>query len=62
MLAETLNAEGGRDTAALDAQATMVLIIGSSMVMRLLMPDENSAVLAARLPDLVRLPGSDRVQ
>ena len=54
MLEQTLRAEG-RDAAdaALDANATMTLIIGASMIVELL-GDSNSGV-AERLPDLVRL-------
>jgi AcrR family transcriptional regulator len=54
MLEQTLRAEG-RDAAdaALDANATMTLIIGASMIVELL-GDSNSGV-SERLPDLVRL-------
>jgi len=55
MLAETLRSDGaGKSEAALDAQATMVLIIGASMLVRLLGDDDANAI-AARLPDLLKL-------
>ena len=53
MLGETLQGEGAGSEATLDAQATMVLIIGSSMIVRLLLSGENAAAVAARLPRIV---------
>ena len=47
-LAETLG-PGSR----VDANATMLLIIGSSMLVRLLLSDDEAAPIAARLPSLV---------
>jgi AcrR family transcriptional regulator len=52
MLGETL--QGESNDAVLDAQATLVLIIGSSMIVRLLLSGENAAAVAARLPGIVR--------
>ena len=58
MLAETLQNRGaGKKESALDAQAAMVLIIGASMLVRLL-GDADGDAIARRLPDLVRLPTS----
>ena len=60
MLADTLRRGGADDrgagepdAAALDAQATMLFIVGGSMVMRLLMADEEADALARRMPDIL---------
>ncbi|MGW6379110.1 helix-turn-helix domain-containing protein [Rhodococcus sp. NPDC055112] len=44
---------GERDAAALDAQATMLFIVGGSMVLRLLMADDEAETLARRMPDIL---------
>ncbi|MFD4266735.1 helix-turn-helix domain-containing protein [Rhodococcus sp. NPDC058481] len=58
MLADTLrrgdaDAPGVRDTAGLDAQATMLFIVGGAMVLRLLMAGEEAESLAERMPDIL---------
>ncbi|MFC7447852.1 TetR/AcrR family transcriptional regulator [Rhodococcus daqingensis] len=59
MLADTLRrggvapGRGEHDTAALDAQATMLFIVGGSMVLRLLMPDDAAEPLADRMPAIL---------
>ena len=50
LLADTLRTEGDPD-AALDAQATMILIIGATMITELLVPPNPA--LTARLPHLL---------
>lgn len=52
LLTDTLR-RSGNEHAALDAQATMVLIIGSSLLVRLLVPDSDADRIAARLPGLI---------
>lgn len=54
LLAGTLAQERPDPDAALDARATMLLIIGASMLVRLLLDDDDAADIATRLPRLVR--------
>lgn len=66
MLADVLRAdekrgEGEGDGAALDAQATMLFIVGGAMVLRLMMADEDAAGVVARMPDIL-LGGVERAQ
>lgn len=56
MLADVLRAGGAPgegDDAALDAQATMLFIVGGAMVLRLMMADEDAAGVVARMPDIL---------
>ncbi|SEM00803.1 TetR/AcrR family transcriptional regulator [Rhodococcus maanshanensis] len=60
MLADTMRQDGSddkgpgeRDAAALDAQATMLFIVGGSMVLRLLMADDAAESIADRMPDIL---------
>ncbi|MFC4603577.1 TetR/AcrR family transcriptional regulator [Rhodococcus kronopolitis] len=56
MLADALRGgerPGEDDGAALDAQATMLFIVGGAMVLRLMMADADAAGVAARMPDIL---------
>ena len=53
MLAEMLNQGGGDADAMRDAQATMLFIVGGTMVLRMLMPEDESAPLVERMPDIL---------
>ncbi|MFE3291742.1 TetR/AcrR family transcriptional regulator [Rhodococcus sp. NPDC059234] len=53
MLADTLARDGTGDGAALDAQATMLFIVGGAMMLRLLIADEDAAGLASRMPGIL---------
>ncbi|MFH5206985.1 helix-turn-helix domain-containing protein [Antrihabitans sp. NCIMB 15449] len=54
MLSDTLDNDGATTDSALDAQATMLLIIGSSMLVRLLLRGDAADAVAARLPGILR--------
>lgn len=53
MLAQMLNRGGGDADAMRDAQATMLFIVGGTMVLRMLMPETDSAPLVERMPDIL---------
>ncbi|WP_181762844.1 TetR/AcrR family transcriptional regulator [Rhodococcus spelaei] len=53
MLADTLRGGGSDDSAAVDAQATMLFIVGGSMMLRMLIADEDAAGLADRMPGIL---------
>ncbi|MFC9789307.1 TetR/AcrR family transcriptional regulator [Rhodococcus sp. NPDC127528] len=53
MLADTLARDGAEGGAALDAQATMLFIVGGAMMLRLLIADEDAAGLADRMPGIL---------